>query len=132
MKPGNDEEIPTVLGAGSHFEGLLTFRGAARVDGSISGTIHATGRLWIGPEAHVQAQIDVDELVVEGLVEGDVRAHTRAELTPTGRVIGDLFSPQFKMAEGGVLEGRCRTTAPDHHAESGEDSQAPDSVAEFG
>jgi len=126
------DETPTVLAVGSHFEGLLTFRGAARVDGSISGTIHATGRLWIGPEAHVEAQIEVDELIVEGLVKGDVCAHTRAELTPTGRVIGDLFSPQFKMAEGGVLEGRCRTTPPNDRRESGEDAQAPDSAADFG
>lgn len=112
MKAGEEDEIPTVLGAGSHFDGLLTFRGSARVDGSITGSIHAVGRLVIGPDAHVQAQVEVDELVVAGLLEGDVRAHQRAELLPGGRVIGSLVTPRLKMAEGGVLEGSCRTARP--------------------
>lgn len=134
MKVDPDQEIPTVLGAGSHFDGLLTFRGAARVDGSITGTIHATGRLVIGPEAHVRAQVEVDELVVAGLLEGEVRAHQRTELMASGRLIGDLVTPRIKVAEGGVLQGRCRTTPPDGSPampdQAGHDAQAPDSAME--
>ncbi|MCP3983140.1 MAG: polymer-forming cytoskeletal protein [bacterium] len=122
------------MAAGSHFEGLLTFRGAARVNGSIVGKIHAAGLLVIGPDAQVRAEIDVDELIVEGLVEGDIRVHRRAELMPMGRVIGGLLSPQIKMAEGSVLQGQCRTMAPEDFpatgSESPQNAQAPDSVAE--
>ncbi len=135
MRTNEDGEIPTVLGVGSHFDGLLTFRGAARVDGSITGTIHAVGRLVIGPDAHVRGQVEVDELVVAGLLEGDVRAHRRAELLPTGRVIGDLVTPRIKMAEGGVLQGSCRTARPEDSAatpdEGEHEAEAPDSALEL-
>lgn len=130
------DEIPTVLAVGSHFDGLLTFRGAARVDGSITGTIHASGRLEIGPQAHVQAQVEVDELVVEGLLEGEVVAHQRAELLPSGQVVGSLVTPRVKVALGGILQGSCRTCSPDpspaRAPASEEAPQGPDSAAESG
>ncbi len=123
-----------MIGSGSHFDGLLTFRGAARVDGTITGTIHATGRLEIGPGAHVQAQVEVDVLVVEGLLEGEVWAHERAELLPSGQVVGNLVTPRVKVAEGGILQGSCRTSPeppPAHAVGSGpEGVQAPDSATE--
>ena len=36
-------QIPTVLASGTEFEGLLSFRGAARVDGKLSGDVVAEG-----------------------------------------------------------------------------------------
>jgi cytoskeletal protein CcmA (bactofilin family) len=107
-----EEPTPTVLGAGSHFDGLLTFRGSARVEGILTGTIQAKGRLEVGPRAHVQAEVDVDELVVEGLIEGDVRANDRVELRATGKVIGSLAAPRVQIAEGSVLQGQCRMKPP--------------------
>lgn len=107
------EPTTTILGVGSHFDGLLTFRGSARVDGVLTGTIQATGRLEIGPEAHVRAQIEVDELIVEGLIEGDVRVRERAELRATGKVVGSLSVPRVQIAEGGILQGQCRMPGAD-------------------
>ncbi len=128
------EETPTILGPGSHFEGLLTFRGSARVDGSLTGTIHAEGRLEIGPHAFVRAGIEVDEVVVEGRVEGDIRAHLRAELRETAQVVGSLVSPRVSLALGSVLQGDCVMGAPaEAHAggDAPERAQTPDSAAEL-
>jgi cytoskeletal protein CcmA (bactofilin family) len=101
----------TVLGSGTHFEGLLTFRGRARVDGSLSGEIAGHGLLVLGPGARAEARVEVDELVVAGEVEGDVRARRRVELLATGCIRGDVETPRLVIAEGGRLLGRC-TTGP--------------------
>jgi cytoskeletal protein CcmA (bactofilin family) len=101
----------TVLGSGTHFEGLLTFRGRARVDGSLSGEITGHGLLVLGPGARAEARVEVDELVVAGEVEGDVRARRRVELLATGCIRGDVETPRLVIAEGGRLLGRC-TTGP--------------------
>jgi cytoskeletal protein CcmA (bactofilin family) len=101
---------PTVLDAGASFEGLLTFRGAARVEGELSGRVVADGCLVIGPRARVEAAIEVDELVVAGELRGDVVARRRVELLATGRVVGRLRSPSFVLAEGCVFDGQWETT----------------------
>jgi cytoskeletal protein CcmA (bactofilin family) len=51
----------------------------------------------------------VDELIVAGEIEGDVRARSRVELLATGCIRGDVETPRLVVAEGGRLLGRCST-----------------------
>jgi cytoskeletal protein CcmA (bactofilin family) len=98
--------IPTVVDAGASFEGLITFRGAARIEGQVTGRVVADGCLVIGPRGRVKATIDVDELVVAGELEGDVTARARVGLLATSRVSGTLRAPTFALAEGCRFDGR--------------------------
>lgn len=104
-------QVELLLGPGTHFEGLITFRGEARVEGVVEGEIAGHGLLVLGSGSKVKARIDVDELVVAGEVEGDVRARERLELLATGCIRGDVETPRLVMAEGGQILGRC-TTGP--------------------
>ena len=109
--PFEAEDGATVLGTGTSFEGLLTFRGRARVDGSLAGEIAGHGVLVLGPGARAEARVEVDELVVAGEIEGDVLARRRVELLATGCIRGDVETPRLVIAEGGRLLGRCTTGA---------------------
>ena len=109
--PSAADDDAVVLGPGTRFEGLLTFRGRARVDGTLTGEIAGHGVLVLGPAAYAEARVEVDELVVAGEVEGDVRARRRVELLATGCIRGDVETPRLVIAEGGRLLGRC-TTGP--------------------
>ena len=100
---------PTLsIGAGCSFEGLLTFRGAARVDGELVGDVMADGSLILGETARVRGRIEVDELIVAGEVEGDIVARCRIELSASARVVGSIESPRLALADGCVFRGRCR------------------------
>ena len=101
----------TVLGPGTHFEGLLTFRGRARIEGELRGEIVGHGLLEVGASAKAIARIEVDELVVAGQIEGNVRANQRVELLASGCIRGDVSTPRLVIAEGGLLLGRCTTGA---------------------
>lgn len=101
--------VPTVIDAGASFEGLLTFRGAARVDGQLTGRVVADGCLVIGPRGRVEATIEVDELVVAGELTGEVVARGRVEILASGRVAGRLRAPSFSLAEGCVFDGQWET-----------------------
>lgn len=108
--PERPECPAPLLPAGCAFEGLLTFRGSARVEGRLEGRVVARGRLEIGPEARVEGGVEVDELAVEGELEGELlRARVRADLGPSARVRGTLVAPRVAVADGALLEGRCRT-----------------------
>jgi cytoskeletal protein CcmA (bactofilin family) len=100
---------PTVIDAGASFEGLLTFRGAARVDGILTGRVVAEGCLVIGPRGKVSATIEVDELVVGGEFEGEATARTRVELQASARAAGRLRAPTFALAEGCRFDGQWET-----------------------
>ena len=50
----------------------------------------------------------VDELVVEGALEGDVRAARRVELRSTARVSGRIETPRLAIADGSFFQGACR------------------------
>ena len=113
LRPAQERaDIPTVIDAGSTFEGVLTFRGAVRVDGQLTGKIVADGCLVIGPRAKVSATIEVDELVVAGEFEGDATARSRLELLASGRATGRLRAPCFVLAEGCRFDGDVQTVAP--------------------
>ena len=110
-EPAGPEDVETLLGPGTQFEGLITFRGRARLDGQMSGEIVGRGLLVLGAGATARARVEVDELVVEGEIEGDVRASQRVELLASGCIRGDVETPRLVIAEGGRLLGRC-TTGP--------------------
>jgi cytoskeletal protein CcmA (bactofilin family) len=120
-------EAPTVIDAGASFEGVLTFRGAARVDGRLTGRVVADGCLVIGPKGRVDATIEVDELVVAGEFEGDATARTRLALLSGARAAGKLRAPTFALAEGCRFDGRWETLSalPDADAAAAEGHAEP-------
>ena len=111
--PDSDgEAAESVVGTGAHFEGLLCFRGPARVDGTLCGEIQARGTLVIGPAASVEAQVDVDELILAGQLEGEVRVRQRTQLRSTAQLRGSLQTPRIVVEEGGRLSARLQTGPP--------------------
>jgi len=106
----NPDDSAVVVGAGSRFQGLLAFWGLARIEGGLDGEVAADGTLEVGPDAAVRARIEVDALVVEGLVEGEVIARERVEIRAGGRVTAAIRTPRLQLADGGSLEGRVTMT----------------------
>jgi cytoskeletal protein CcmA (bactofilin family) len=99
-------EIRTLLGEGSDFEGKLTFEGAVRINGKFKGEIFSDDVLIIGEGAHVEAEIDIGEIIIQGTLVGNVRAKRAIEINKPGRVKGDLTTPSLQIERGVVFEGR--------------------------
>lgn len=102
---------PVVVPESARFEGLLTFRGRAQVNGEIEGEIVARGCVRVGECGRVVGSIEADEVIVAGQLEGDAVARERLELTGSARVRGTIRSPRVQLADGCVLEGRCESGA---------------------
>lgn len=101
-------EINTLLGRGSSFDGKLTFEGTVRIDGKLSGEIFSNDVLVIGEGAEVSAEIDVGILIVEGNVNGNIRAKRGVELHAPARVHGNIETPSLFIDKGVLFEGSCR------------------------
>src|SRR5262244_3296233 len=99
-------EITTLLGRGAAFEGKLTFDGTVRIDGRFKGEVFSDDVLVIGEGAHVEAEIDVGEVIVQGTVVGNIKAKRSIEIHAPGRVKGDLHTPSLQIDKGVIFEGR--------------------------
>jgi len=101
-------ELNALLGKGSEFEGKLTFEGQVRVDGKFSGQIMTKDTLVIGEGARVSAEITAGTVIVNGWVEGNIRASQLIELHQPGRIKGNLETPALAIDKGVVFEGSCK------------------------
>jgi cytoskeletal protein CcmA (bactofilin family) len=104
-RPG---EVHTLLGKGSEFEGKLTFEGQVRIDGKFNGQIVTKDVLVIGDGARVTAEINAGTVIINGTVEGNVRAAQLIELHAPARVKGSLESPALTMDRGVIFEGTTK------------------------
>jgi cytoskeletal protein CcmA (bactofilin family) len=104
-RPG---EVHTLLGKGSEFEGKLTFEGQVRIDGKFSGQIFTKDVLVVGDGARINAEINAGTVIVNGVVEGNIRATQLIELHQPGRIKGNLETPALQMDKGVIFEGSCK------------------------
>ena len=109
MNKGKKEiDIKAFLGEGTEFEGKLIFTGAVRLDGKFKGEILGKGTLVVGQGARIEADINVDSLMVGGDVRGAVEVRERMEIDTTGKFYGNVRTGIFVIHEGGLFEGNCQ------------------------
>lgn len=76
------------------------------VDGEIDGVIRlAAARLTVRADGRVHATIMAQDVVVMGLIEGEIRATGRVELRDGAVVLGDVFAARLSIEEGATLHG---------------------------
>ncbi len=101
----------TLLGAGSEFEGKLTFQGSVHIDGKFKGEIFTSDDLNVGQSAKLQAEISVGSIVVHGEINGNIKAKTLVELETTARVFGTIETPALIVKKGALFEGSTKMGA---------------------
>jgi cytoskeletal protein CcmA (bactofilin family) len=103
MKPA---EGSTVIGKSVTIRGEVTGKEDLFVDGVVEGMISLPeSRLTVGPNARVMADVDAREVVIFGLVEGNLRASGRVELRDTAVVKGDIVSARLSIEENASMKG---------------------------
>ncbi len=109
MAPGNKkeprEEINTLLGHGTEFEGKLSFEGAVRIDGKFRGEIHSSGMLIVGEKAVVHAEIQAGVILIYGEAHGRIVARNRIEGYAPAKIFGEIHTPVLVFGEGVIFQG---------------------------
>ncbi len=105
-------DIDTVLAEDIDFSGNVSFTRSLMVKGQFQGTIKATGNLYIGESARIDATIEADIISIKGKVKGDIYATTRVELSSTSSLEGDITAPDIVMESGCKFNGICAMKSP--------------------
>ena len=103
-------DVNGLLDRGSHIQGELRFENEFRIRGGLTGSIVSEGELLVGEEGEIEGDIQVRRIVVSGTIKGTLRATESIQITSTGKVFADLFTPSLTVEDGAFLEGRCSMT----------------------
>ncbi len=107
----NTHQTTTVIGPDTHIKGEMVFDSTARILGTFEGRIAAKGEVQIGEGAACKAAVEGTNIIVDGLIEGDVMARERVQLNSKARVVGDITATTLVVAEGASFHGNCRVGA---------------------
>ncbi|AGA70550.1 Integral membrane protein CcmA involved in cell shape determination [Desulfitobacterium dichloroeliminans LMG P-21439] len=95
----------TYIASDAEFNGKLTLKGSARIDGKVEGQIIISGDLIVGPSAVINANIKANSVSLSGAIRGDVVTQETLELCSTARMKGNIFSKQLKIDQGAQFIG---------------------------
>ena len=85
----------------------VVFDGILKVDGTMKGNIRsAQGTLLMTERGHVEADVDVRVAIIDGYLEGNLRATEHVLLNSNARVSGDIHTPSLSIRDGAVFEGQ--------------------------
>ena len=111
--PAESFAVKTVLSRGVALKGELSGREDVFIDGAFEGSIRVTGAgVTIGANGRVAAEVEADEIIVEGRIDGSLRARQRLVIRRSAHVTGDIETPRLAIEDGAVVHGRVDMTQP--------------------
>jgi len=105
--PGIPATATACVSQGIKIKGEVHGREDLFVDGILQGKISITeGTVTVGPNGHVNAEIEAREIIVRGEVTGTLKARERVQIWSSGRAIGDVQTRRIAIEDGAVLRGK--------------------------
>lgn len=117
----NDQKIrsarvDTLIGKGTTIDGDLRFSGGLHVEGVIKGNLSAEGddaTLILAEHGHIQGEVRVPSMVLNGMIDGDVFASGKVELFEKAKICGDVYYNLLEMAVGAEVNGKLVRQRPE-------------------
>lgn len=121
--------IETIIGTGVVFNGKVSGSATIRIDGTLIGDTEITGLVIVGESGKIKGNVTSDRLLIAGQLEGQVKASERVEIVSGGRLVGDVQTASFIVADGSVFNGNCQMGSQNVPASSFSD-QTPTAMIE--
>lgn len=99
------DAVISIIGPGMCIEGDCRTEGTIRVEGTVVGSIDAGKAVVIGKQGVVKGDIETQDAVISGRVEGTLSASSRLELQATCHIEGEVRTRRMQLEEGAVLNG---------------------------
>ena len=101
---------PTLIGAGSAFEGELKVNGPMSLGGSVVGNGSIDGPLAITTDGHWRGNVSARSAVIAGKITGDVTIEAKLEIGRTAVIRGSVRARVIAIADGAVVDGQMTVT----------------------
>ena len=103
-----EQNPETIVSSSMRIEGELKSNGNIRIDGIVTGKIHTSQDLLIGPNAQIDADVIANNAMVAGVVKGNITVKESLVIMETGRVLGNISCGKLGIREGSYFSGACK------------------------
>lgn len=95
----------TVIGGSISIDGEIEADDPLVVHGRVTGRVQTAAELSVEAGAEVEAEVAAEAVLVSGALTGPAEAKNRVEITPEGRMTGDIRAPRILIADGAHYKG---------------------------
>lgn len=101
-------QIESLIANGVTIKGNIISQGSMRIDGFIDGKMDIKSDLIIGENGHVKGELQAENAMLAGKVEGSLIVRQRCQISETGLMMGDITCSILSIEEGGTLHGASK------------------------
>jgi len=112
MDTGKTSGTTSLLSKKVKIEGNIQGDEDLRVEGHFKGTIKVVGDFFVGQSGVVEADVEADNIVIQGQITGNVLARKQLEIQSSGQLLGDCQAKSIDIREGAIFEGRSSMLRP--------------------
>jgi len=105
---GQPPSAISIIGPGMTVIGDVTTDGTVRVEGRVTGTIHAGKAVVVGSNGMVEGEVRTNDAVIAGSVSGLLLAASRLEIQASSRIQGEVRARRIQLDEGALFNGDLR------------------------
>ena len=96
----------SVIGESLHFKGDLSADEDLIIEGTVEGAINqGKCSLLLKPKGRIIADVNATKIIIEGTVEGDLRASVSVKVRKGGSVTGNIAAPTVGIDDGATFNG---------------------------
>jgi cytoskeletal protein CcmA (bactofilin family) len=122
QKQSKSANIDTLIGAKTRINGDVDFTGGLHLDGYINGNVKGDSNqgtfLSVSEHGCVEGSVIAPNVILNGIVKGDIDASNRVELGAKARVLGNVHYTIIETAVGAQINGKLIHRAVPGHVES--------------
>lgn len=94
-----------VTGSAAKLEGKFDITDSIEIECEVGGELRVGGRLVIGQRGCVRADVHTVDAIIHGEYAGNMVATGSVDITPTGRVDGNIKTNSLVISRGGLFNG---------------------------
>jgi cytoskeletal protein CcmA (bactofilin family) len=108
MDKGKATGTTSLLSKEVKIEGDIQGNEDLQVDGQIKGSVKIDGDIFVGPTGTIEADVEAENVVVQGQITGNVLARKQLQIQSSGKLLGDCIAQTIDIKEGALFEGRSK------------------------
>lgn len=109
-RPSAAEAALSIVAAGTTITGDIECAGVLKIEGRIEGSVRQARQVMLAKEGAIRGNVNAQEVVVGGTIDGDVTASDRLELQTTAVVNGEITTKSIIVMEGARINGGVKMT----------------------
>jgi len=103
-----DSQVPNIISMGTRVTGEIESDGDVRIDGVLSGKIHAKGKVVVGKEGAVDGEIYCKNAVISGKINANMEVKELSVFKASAHFTGKITTAKLSIETGALFSGECK------------------------